>query len=185
MNPLGIANNVENKKVDLSINKATLEIKNEEHRISKEVAITSRITRNGIVKYCNNDFTTSFGLSKKDNFNESKHPDMPNLIFKIIEHNIAHTIDSSFFIKNRNANGSYFWTLSNYNPNKSSDLNIAFTLISKKAHAESVYQINKLYSTLSKIEKSCGQKLALKYLIGFLEDKKMSFSKYNLQLASV
>jgi hypothetical protein len=108
---------------------------------------------------------------------------MPKIIFKIIEHNIENKLNSSFFIKNKHLNGSYFWTLSNFNPNKSTDLNIAYTLTCKKASAESVYQINKLYSKLSKIENNCGEKYALKFLIGFLEDRKTSFSEFNYLLS--
>ena len=142
-----------------------------------------KISTKNTIKFCNNDFIASSGYSADELLNKSydliTHPKMPEVIRVLINHRLQKKQAIIAITKNATKDGSFFWTKSHYKPNTSdTNLQIAFSVKSKPISQKAKKEIEKLYNTLLKIEKNIDVTTASKYLFGFLEYKKMSYSTF-------
>lgn len=148
-----------------------------------------RVTTNNLIKFCNSDFTKISGYTEKElikhSFSLIKHPEMPVVISDYINYHLERGKQFTCILKNKTKEGKYFWTLSNFKPNKNSNYNLAYTLTSNAISEKAKVNIKKLYHCLYSIETNINKKTTFKYLIGFLEEKRMSFTEYMSYLASL
>ncbi len=166
-----------------------LKLINEEFLIDKNTVSICRITTKNTIKFCNTDFIKNSGYSEKELLQNSldliKHPEMPKIISDFTKYYIEKGMEIGVIVKNKTKNGKYFWSLNNYTPNKTKNLNIAYSIKHNAISFKTKTEINKLYNCLHSIENNSGEKTAYKYLIGYLEERQISFIDYTKQLASL
>lgn len=162
---------------------------NEEFLIDSNTASTCRVTTKNTIKFCNSDFIKNSGYSEKELLQNSldliKHPEMPKIISDFTKYYIEKDIEIGVIVKNKTKDGKYFWSLSKYTPNKTENLNIAYSIKQNTISFKAKIEINKLYSCLYNIENNSDEKTAYKYLIGYLEERHMSFPGYTKHLVSL
>ena len=151
--------------------------------LERNVLSKCRISTKGKILFCNSDFIKNSEYSQKEISNQNiqsiVHPEMPKIIQMVIQNNLKKNLPIISIDKNLSKDLRYFWTLSEYIPNTNeNDLKTAYTIISKPITRNAKKKIAKLYDILFKIEKNHNVVTASKYLIGFLEQKEMSYSEY-------
>ncbi len=170
------------------VNKSSTLI-NEEFLIDNNTASACRITTKNTIKFCNTDFIKNSGYSEKELLQNSldliKHPEMPKIISDFTKYYINKDIEIGVIVKNKTKDGKYFWSLNNYTPNRTENLNIAYSIKHNAISFKAKIEITKLYNCLHNIENNSGEKIAYKYLIGYLEERHMSFPNYTKHLASL
>ncbi len=154
-----------------------------EKHLEKSVLAKCRISTKGKILFCNSDFIENSGYSQKEITNQNidviSHPEMPKIIQMVIHNNLENNLPILSIVKHLSKDSRYYWTLSEYAPNTNeNNLKTAYTIISKPITHQTKQKIAKLYDVLIKIEKNHDVVMASKYLIGFLEQKGMSYSEY-------
>jgi len=172
--------------------KASVEKKfyNLEKKLENSKDLFCRISTKNKIKFCNTDFIKTSGYPENNllnmDYDNLIHPLMPKVIKILIKHRLNNHKNISAITKNLDKDGLYFWTISDYKVNTlENNLNIAFSVRSKAISKETTQKIEKLYTTLLKIEENIGLVSASKYLLGFLEEKGMSFSNYMRQITNM
>jgi len=156
---------------------------NIEKCLEKNALAKCRISTKNKVLFCNEDFIKNLGCSKNEILNQKvdliTHPEMPKIIQMLIQNNLENNLPILSIVKHLTKDLRYYWTLSEYAPNTNeNNLKTAYTIISKPIPHQTKKKIEKLYNTLYKIEQNIDVVTASKYLIGFLEQYKMSYSNY-------
>ncbi len=145
-----------------------------------------RISTKGSIKFCNAEFINNSEFFKKDLINNSidviKHPEMPEIISLVIQNNLEQKRGIVAVVKNKTKFGKFFWTFSKYTPNTNGNFQIAYQIESTGISEFAKTEIAKLYNKLYKIEQNVDIVTASKFLIGFLEEKGVSYSTYIKQL---
>lgn len=182
--------NKTDKKVIDSTQKVAIEpVIDIEQTTKTNLSSVCRISTNNKIKFCNFDFIHISGYTEKELLNHSfdlvKHPEMPEVIVDYINYHLEKDREFTCILKNKTKEGKYYWTLSNFNPKKSSNYTIAYTMTSIAISEKAKSQANKLYQCLYKLETKLDKKTTFKYLIGFLEERCMSFTEYTTYLASL
>ncbi len=154
--------------------------------ISISAKAICRVSTKGSIKFCNTEFIENSEFFEKDLINNSidtiKHPEMPEIISLVIQNNLEQKRSIVAIVKNKTKFGKFFWTVSKYTPNTTDNFQIAYQIESTGISEFAKTEITKLYNKLYKIEQNTDVVTASKYLIGFLEEKGMSYSAYIKQL---
>lgn len=157
-----------------------------EKELDTDINMICRVSTKGNIKFCNKDFILSSEYFERDLIGNKidmlLHPEMPEIINLVIQNNLERGKGIISIVKNRTKFGKFFWTFSEFSPNKSDNLKIAYQIESKGISEFAKKEIEKLYSKLYKIEQNLDVVSASKYLIGFLEERGMSFSNYIAQI---
>ncbi len=157
-----------------------------EKTISINTKAICRVSTKGNIKFCNAKFIENSEFFEKDLINNSidaiKHPEMPEIISLVIQNNLEQKRGIIAIVKNKTKFGKFFWTVSKYTPNTTDNFQIAHQIESTGISEFAKTEITKLYNKLYKIEQNVDVVTASKYLIGFLEEKGMSYSTYIKQL---
>ncbi|MCF6351073.1 MAG: PAS domain-containing protein [Flavobacteriaceae bacterium] len=164
-------------------------IVNEELLLNKNTKSVCRVSTKNTIKFCNTDFIKISGFTEKELLNNSldliKHPEMPKIILDFITYHIKKGKTIQCILKNKTQDGKYFWTLSTFKPNESSNLTIAYAITSTEIPLKAKINITKLYNCLYKLETKIDETTAYRYLIGFLEEKCMSLTAYTKHLIAL
>lgn len=155
--------------------------------IDKEVSwdktqmIMSKTDLFGTIEYANEAFVDVCGyedyelMAKPHNI--IRHPDMPRIVFKVLWDNISKGNQFHGIIKNLAKSGRYYWVITDFEYLRDENGNVTKYIARRKAVPNEVItnHIEPLYKRLLQIEQASGIDASEKYLIGFLEEKGMSY----------
>ncbi len=158
--------------------------------ISQNASFNCKISVDGIIEYANHQFCEVSGYEEFDLIGESmlllRHPDMPMLFFNILMERLEKKEPMRIIAKFLAKDGRYFWLMVDFTTktNEEGEI-IAHYSNSKPAPLYAVHKINALHKILSKIEEKTGDIEASKrYIIGFLEERNMSYNQYIKELTT-
>jgi PAS domain S-box-containing protein len=162
--------------------------------IDKEVSwdktqtIMSKTDKFGNIEYANETFIDVSGYEDYELMshphNIIRHPDMPKVIFKILWDNIRQGNEFHSIFKNLAKSGRYYWVITDFDYSRDDSGNIVHYFSRRKSvPAEIIAKyIEPLYKRLLQIEQASGVEASEKYLIGFLEEKRVSYVDYITQI---
>jgi len=157
---------------------------NEAVPLDKYKYILSRTDNKGVIQFGNDYFYEISGYSAKEMIGEPhniiRHPDMPKVIFKLMWDRLKQGKNIFAIVKNLAKDGRYYWVTTKFEIKKNPlDNSITGYMAYRQAAKEqAVSKISKLYTELLDIEKSSGLEASEKYLIGYLESKRMSYDEF-------
>ena len=154
-----------------------------EIQINQSVKFYVKLSQNKTIEYINHSFCEVSGYEEFDFIGETisdfGHPDMPKSIFDLILTRIANKQSVKSIIKFIAKDGRCFWILAFFIPKL--DVNgalISYYLQGTSVSQYSRFKIKNLYLILRKIEEKTGNtKASLRYLIGYLEDRNISYDQ--------
>ena len=154
-----------------------------EIKLSLKKHIVSKTNTKGIIIYTNEYFTEISKYSEVELIGSPhsilRHPDMPSVIFKLMWESIENGRNISAVIKNLAKDGSYYWVITDFEIQRDIKGNIKNYIAYRQAVSKRVIkEIKTLYKKLIDIEKAHGMDESIEYLIGFLEEKNMSYQQY-------
>lgn len=160
-----------------------------EINVNPSAALMYKINTEGIIEYVNHALCELSGYEEFEIIGDSmdvlRHPDMPNVIYEILKERLEKKEPIRLVNKVLAKDGRYFWLLSDFETkvNESDEL-IAHFSHSVAAPSYAVHKINSLYKILSKIESKSGETdVSKRYLIGFLEERNLSYNQYIEELS--
>lgn len=165
--------------------KATKEIIDENKIIlDSKKYIVSKTDTKGILEYGNDYFTEISGYTNAELLGQPhniiRHPDMPQIIFKLLWDRIEDGKSMYAVVKNLVKDGRYYWVITETEPNLDALTNKPESYIAyrKAASDKVIKEMEPLYQKLLEIEKVSGMDGSQKYLTGFLNEKGMNYDKY-------
>jgi len=172
---------------NLSKQDATKNITNHEKSLGNDDFIVSKTDTRGRIIYCNEIFAKMAGYPPADligaNHNLIRHPDMPRIAFKLVWKLIQSKKEFFGFVKNLCADGGYYWVLAYITPDLDSRGNIvSYTSVRRKPPQSAVDQIVPIYKQLLDAEKTGGMDASEKLLNSFLEEHKLEYDEFVINL---
>jgi PAS domain S-box-containing protein len=150
----------------------------------KTQTIISKSDLFGTIDYANETFADVSGYEEYELMgkphNAVRHPDMPKIIFKMLWDALKKEEPFHVIAKNLAKSGRYYWVISDFEYIRDDQGKVINYLSRRDSIPQEVLDnhIIPLYRKLLLIEQASGLKYSEKYLIGFLEEKKVSFSDY-------
>lgn len=158
--------------------------KPQEITLDKKRYIVSKTDRRGVIQYGNDYFVEISGYKESELIGQPhniiRHPDMPRIIFKLMWDRIQNGKNIFAVVKNLAKNGDYYWVVTEFEPriDKLSNEIIGHTAFRKSVDRKTLDVIEPLYQTLLEIEAKGGMEASEKYLLGFLEEKRLSYDQF-------
>jgi PAS domain S-box-containing protein len=158
--------------------------KNEEIRLDPKRYIVSKTDAKGMITYGNDYFVEISGYTEseliKQPHNIIRHPDMPKVVFKLMWDRIQSGKQIMAVVKNLAKDGRYYWVVTEFESKTDKLTNeiIGYTAFRKAGTKDSVKIVEPLYTKLIQIEETNGIEAAEQYLLGFLEDKGVSYDEF-------
>ena len=152
--------------------------------LDKKRYIVSKTDAKGIIQYGNDYFVEISGYKESELIgqphNMIRHPDMPKIIFKLMWERINLGENIFAVVKNLAKNGDYYWVVTEFEPriDKLSNKIIGHTAFRKSVDEKTLNVIKPLYTTLLAIETKSGVEASERYLLGFLEEKGLSYDDF-------
>jgi PAS domain S-box-containing protein len=177
--------NLDENKIENSIEINPSEIELEWNKKSILLCKTDAL---GTILYANESFLEVSGYDdfelNKNPHNIVRHPDMPQVIFKLLWENIGKGENFNGILKNKSKLGKYYWVVTDFKVIRDENENIISYLCRTKSVAPNLVDnfIKPLYRKLLLIEKSFGIFASEEYLIGFLEERERSFTEYTQEI---
>lgn len=161
-----------------------------EINLDPKKTIMSKTDAKGVIEYANDYFIEISGYEEFELMGQPhniiRHPDMPKTVFKVLWDSLNKGENIHALVKNLAKDGRYYWILTNFEFKYDNEGNIqSYYAKRKAAPRNAIYEIEKLYYTLRNIENRQGMQTALNYLNGLLEDRKMTFNQYILNILNV
>jgi PAS domain S-box-containing protein len=153
-------------------------------KLDKYKYIMSRTDIRGHIQYANDYFTEISGYTTKEligeNHNIIRHPDMPAIIFKLMWQRLKNGQQVQAVVKNLSKSGKYYWVTTKFDIKHHPFDNkiIGFLAYRQAAQPTTVKIMSNLYAKLLEIEQLNGINASEKYLIGFLEEKRMTYDEF-------
>ena len=174
-------------KKSLSKRDAPKNISNNEKQLGNDDFIVSKTDLKGRIIYCNEIFTKMSGYKASDiigaNHNLIRHPDMPQIAFKVAWDLIQDKKEFFGFVKNLCADGGYYWVFAYITADIDENGQItSYTSIRRKPPQSAIDQIIPIYKLLVDAEKSGGMKASSKVLTDFLEENKITYDELVMNL---
>jgi PAS domain S-box-containing protein len=152
--------------------------------------IMSKTDPKGIIEYANEYFME---ISEYDEFelmgkphNIIRHPDMPQVIFKLMWARLHNGENIYALVKNLAKSGRYYWVLTSFKTKYDEEGNItSHHSYRKAAPVDAVRKIEKLYKVLRSIEYTQGMNMAERYFIGLLEEKGKTYDEFLLDILKI
>ncbi len=141
--------------------------------------IMSKTDKFGVFEFANDYFMEISGYEEYELMGKSmfciQHPDMPEVIFKMMWEKLLIKENFHVVIKNIAKSGKFYWSVTNFTFSENPNGEIK-AIYSKRIGAtrESITFFSKLYKTLKSIETLNGVGASEKYLSGFLEEKRLT-----------
>ena len=146
--------------------------------------IVSKTDPKGVIEYGNDYFVEITGYSEAELLgkphNIIRHPDMPQIVFKMMWDRINRAQNIMAVVKNLAKDGSYYWVVTEFEPKVdpiSNDI-ISHTAFRKAAPKKAVDTMAPIYQKLVEIEKDGGMEASEKYLRGFFEEKGITYDEF-------
>ncbi len=154
----------------------TQTLNNKEVDFNFEEIFFSITDKKGIILEGNKVFTRVSGFPKAELLNKPhniiRHPDMPKCIFKLLWDRLKENKSVVAYVKNKDANGNYYWVLSNVVPISSGYLSIRI-----KPQSDFFHKIKDLYAELLRIEKNSNMNTAYEKLLAKINE--LGFDSYD------
>ncbi len=153
-------------------------------------SIMSKTDARGIIEYANDYFMEISGYEEYELMGQPhniiRHPDMPQVIFKLMWDRLNKGENIHAFVKNLAKDGRYYWVLTNFETKYDEEgIIISHYARRKAAPKNAIYSIDKLYKTLRAIERRQGLETSEKYLMGLLEEKQVTYDAFILNLLNI
>ena len=178
------------KKKRLDKNHAPKNIINQEEVMNQSDFIVSKTDTKGLITYCNRIFVDMSGYTKGEllgaNHNLIRHPDMPQVAFKLAWDTVKAGKEFFGFVKNLRKNGGHYWVFTYITADYDSKGNIVgYTSFRRKPSKKAIEAIEPIYKLLKDKEKSGGMKASGEFLVNHLKDNKITYDElvFNLQRA--
>lgn len=139
--------------------------------------------KDGIIISISKDFEEISGYTKNEllgkNHNIVRHPDMPQIIFKLMWESLENGDEFIGFILNHSKNGEYYWLATKtYLFSKDKDGRRKYFSYKYAMSSRARHHMSKLYATLLKEEKEGGIEASEIYLYEYLAFRGVSFDEY-------
>ncbi len=165
---------------NLSKQDAPKNISNNEKKLGDNDFIVSKTDLKGKIIYCNEIFTKMAGYSASEligaNHNLIRHPDMPQIAFKVAWDLIKDKKEFFGFVKNLSADGGFYWVFAYITADlDESGKIISYTSIRRKPPQSAIDAIAPVYKLLIDAEKSGGMDASSKLLGNFLKENETTY----------
>jgi PAS domain S-box-containing protein len=156
----------------------------EQIKLDKYKYIMSRTDTKGTIEFGNEYFYEISGYSPNELLGKPhsmiRHPDMPKVVFKLMWDRLKQGKNIFAVVKNMAKDGRYYWVTTKFEIRKNPiDNQISgYMAYRQAARPEAVKVISKLYSELLSIEHNGGMEASEKYLIGYLDSKRITYDEF-------
>ncbi len=153
-------------------------------KLNKYKYIMSRTDTRGFIQYANDYFTEICGYSTTEligaNHNIIRHPDMPKVVFKLMWERLKNGQHIHAVVKNMAKSGEYYWVTTKFDIKRHPFDNkiIGYLAYRQAASPKAIKIMSKLYKKLLLIEQTNGVEASEKYLMSFLEEKRMTYDEF-------
>ncbi|MBF6654317.1 PAS domain-containing protein [Flavobacterium columnare] len=142
--------------------------------------IMSKTDIYGTIEYVNEVFAEVSGYQEYElvgqPHNIVRHPDMPQIIFKVLWDNIKKGHKFHGIIKNLSKSGRYYWVITDFDYVVDDNANITKYIARRKAvPSQVIKKVDDLYTKLLQIEQVRGIDGSEKFLTGYLEELGMTY----------
>ena len=163
---------------------------NNEMKMGENDFIVSKTNSKGIITYCNEIFMTMAGYEEKEligkNHNIIRHPDVPQVAFKLAWDLISSGKEFFGFVKNLKKDGGYYWVFANITPDYNEDNKIiGYTSVRRKPTQSAIDAIIPIYAQMVQLEKTGGMNASGKFLFDFLDENNVTYDELVLSLQGV
>jgi len=155
-----------------------------EIKLSDKRYIVSKTNSKGIIEYGNDYFVEISGYSEEELIGQPhsivRHPDMPQIAFKLMWDRIKEGKNFIAVVKNLAKDGSYYWVVTDFEPKVDPITNaiVSHTAFRKAAPQKAIDIIAPIYAKLLALERKGGMDASEKYLRGFLEEKQTTYDEF-------
>lgn len=106
-----------------------------------------------------------------------RHPDMPQLIFRMLWDNLKKENNFVGVIKNLSKSGEYYWVITDFMVRKDMLGNVTSYIARRKSISKELVEnhIAPLYETLSKLERVGGMELSSRFFKNYLDKNGMDY----------
>lgn len=149
--------------------------------------IMSKTDKEGIFEFANDYFVEVSGYEEYELMGRSiyctQHPDMPEVIFKLMWEKLLKKENFPILIKNLAKNGKFYWAVSDFEFKVDDDTGELLSIYNRRKGAPrlAIVFFTKLYKKLKDIESESGIALSEKYLMGHLEEIGKTFVELSEQ----
>ncbi len=138
--------------------------------------IMSKTDGEGIIEFVNDYFVEVSGYEEYELLGKTmhctQHPDMPNIIFKMMWERLLAKQNFNVLVKNLAKDGRYYWAISDFAFKEDAQGNVIAIYNRRKiATPQAIRYFDNLYQKLKNIEEESGYIYAEKYLMGHEEEK--------------
>ena len=150
-----------------------------EKGLSPNITLVCKLSKDGIIRYVNKHYTDITGYTEAEIIGKShetlQDPRLPEVISKRIWETIRSSEHAYFASKNYTKNKEFFWTVADIHSKVHENKPTAIFIRRKFLPLEIRAELEQLFQILYEIEThGGGQKVAQKYLEGWLEDRNVS-----------
>lgn len=155
--------------------------------LAEDDFIVSKTDTQGHITYGNKSFIKLSGYSDQELLGTPhsilRHPDMPQVVFKMLWGRILKKEEIFAYVKNLSKDGSYYWVFANVTATTDAQGQIRdFHSVRRKPSAKSMNVIPSLYGELLSVEKSQGFEASQKVLEEKLRQQGMMYDEFVLSL---
>ncbi|WP_103071249.1 PAS domain-containing protein [Aquimarina sediminis] len=156
---------------------------NVEIMLDPKKTIMSKTDPKGIIEYANDYFMEICGYEEHELIgqphNVIRHPDMPKVIFKWLWQRLNAKENIHALVKNLAKDGRYYWVITDFEVKQDESGEITSFFARRKAPPrDTIEKVSELYRKILSIEQARGVEVAEKYLIGYLEEKEMTYDEF-------
>ena len=145
--------------------------------------LLSKTDAKGTIMYANEAFIDVCGyddfelMGKPHSF--IRHPDMPQIVFKMLWEELKNGNDYTAIIKNMSKTGRYYWVVIDFKVIEDSHGQLSYTGEQRSVPSDIIVKtIEPLYNKLSQIEKMRDVSSAENYITGYLEERSKTYVEY-------
>lgn len=155
-----------------------------EIKVNSSAVLMCKINKDNVIEYINHSFSEVSGYEEFEIIGESmdklRHPDMPKVIYELLKERFENLEPIRLINKVLAKDGRFFWLISDYESKVSETTNVvAHYGHCFAAPSFAIHKVEALYKILYNIEqKSHSTETSKRYLIGFLEERNMTYNQF-------
>jgi len=161
-----------------------------ETKMAENDFIVSKTDAKGIITYCNEIFMTMAGYEEKEligkNHNIIRHPDVPQVAFKLAWDLISSGKEFFGFVKNLKKDGGYYWVFANITADYDEKGNVlGYTSVRRKPQQSGIDTITPIYKKMIELEQRGGMEASGKFLFDFLDSNDVTYDELVISLQGI
>ncbi len=155
-----------------------------EIKVSSSAVLMCKINKDSVIEYINHSFSEVSGYEEFEIIGESmdklRHPDMPKVIYELLKERFENLEPIRLINKVLAKDGRFFWLISDYESKVSETTDVvAHYGHCFAAPSFAIHKVEALYKILYNIEqKSHNTETSKRYLVGFLEERNMTYNQF-------